>query len=162
MKQFAFLFSLFPVAIVLIFPLVSEGSEDWFDKGNAHFDAHEYAQAVGAYTKALEETPQLVEAYLNRGLAYDNLEQPQKAIADFTQAIAIRPKYTEAFFYRGLAHYNMNQSDNAIKDLNKAIAMKPMTNKKPASISFPAVKALTDKRRETIDKAKTISTIIIR
>ena len=57
MKRFVFLFTITLVAIVLISPSVCPASEDWFDKGNAHFDAHKYAEAVGAYTKALEETP---------------------------------------------------------------------------------------------------------
>ena len=43
------------VAIVSILPSVCPASEDWFDKGNAYFDAHKYAEAVSAYTKALEK-----------------------------------------------------------------------------------------------------------
>ena len=125
MKRLGFLLIFTLGALVLTPPSVCRAAEDWFNKGNAHFDAHEYVEAVHAYTKALEETPQLAEAYLNRGLTYNNLDQPQKAIADFTRAIALRPNFIEAYFYRGLANYNMDRPDKAIEDLTKVLDLNP-------------------------------------
>ena len=75
------------MTLCLAFPLASLGAEDWFDKGNAHFDAKQYKDAIDAYTKALKQTTDFADAHLNRGLAYTNQDDPHKAIAIALQVI---------------------------------------------------------------------------
>src|SRR5437899_409618 len=52
---------------------------DFFQAGNAHFVAQRYAEAIAAYTKAIEMVPRDARAYKHRGLAHAKLGNVQQA-----------------------------------------------------------------------------------
>lgn len=59
--------------------------------GNAYFDAQRYADARGAYGKAVALDPGFADAYTNLGLVYRIEGNLEAAIAQYEKALAIAP-----------------------------------------------------------------------
>ena len=98
---------------------------DHLRRGNRHYDAGEYADAVAEYTQAIALDPKYAVAYNNRGAAYDDLGKYAEAIADCTQAITLDSKYAVAYYNRGIAYRNLGKYAEAIADYTQAIALDP-------------------------------------
>ncbi len=76
---------------------------DHIRRGNRHYHAGEYEDAIAEYTQAIALDPKLAEAYNNRGLAYADLGKYAEAIADYYQAISLDTKYAVSYNNRGEA-----------------------------------------------------------
>lgn len=103
------------------------------EQGFKALSAREYAQAISAYSTAIETRQLPVEtlanALLNRGLAYQRRGEFQKAIDDYTAAVGIdaldaRMRAT-ALYNRALAHQSSNRSALAIEDFTGALFLDP-------------------------------------
>ena len=51
-------------------------------RGNAAMESGKHAEAIAAYTEAIEQEPQKADHYLDRSIAYDAAGETDKAIAD--------------------------------------------------------------------------------
>lgn len=102
-------------------PAASEAN----DQGNDLFDDGNFAEAVTAYTKAIELCPNYSWAYCNRAAVFLALNQAAKAIADYSEAIAIDPNDSALYNGRGYALAMVEDSDlsDALKDADKAIEL---------------------------------------
>ena len=98
---------------------------DHFRRGNRHYHAREYEDAVAEYTQAIALDPKYARAYNNRGAANNYLGQYAEAIADCTQAITLDPKYAAAYNNRGAANNYLGQYAEAIADCTQAITLDP-------------------------------------
>jgi predicted Zn-dependent protease len=58
-----------------------EAAKGYFRQGNGLYDRYQFAQSAAAYTHALEQDSQFVEAYYNRALANEMVDR-QKAMED--------------------------------------------------------------------------------
>ena len=96
---------------------------DHFRRGNRHYDAGEYADAIAEYTQAIALDSKYAAAYNNRGAANNHLGQYAEAIADCTQAITLDPKYATAYNNRGYANNHLGQYAEAIADCTQAITL---------------------------------------
>jgi tetratricopeptide (TPR) repeat protein len=79
--------------------------------------------AINYYTKAIELTPCLVLAYINRGTLYADLGNYEQAIVDFTKAIKLAPNFASAYRHRGLVYKKLGNGPQAKIDLNKACSL---------------------------------------
>jgi cytochrome c-type biogenesis protein CcmH/NrfG len=66
--------------------------------GNAAYDAREFAQAVGAYEKALELHPNDANVMTDLGTAYRNEGQIDKALDLFRKARAADPTHWQSLY----------------------------------------------------------------
>ena len=98
---------------------------DHIRRGNRHYDAGEYADAVAEYTQAIALDPKYAVAYNNRGAANNHLGKYAEAIVDYDQAIALDPQGTVAYNNRGAANNNLGKYAEAIADCTQAIALDP-------------------------------------
>lgn len=86
-----------------------------YNLGNALADLRQYADAVGAYQRAIElnaqsSVPQkMSKPHNNLGLAYAALGRIPDAISEFERAVELRGDYAEARFNLGIAYL---QTDN--------------------------------------------------
>src|SRR5262249_53901266 len=71
--------------------------------GNAHLVAQRYAEAVAAYTQAIEMAPRDARAYKHRGLAHAKLGNAQQAYKDLSKAIELEPQDGLVYNQRGIA-----------------------------------------------------------
>ena len=85
----------------------------------------DYKGAIALFTQALQDQPDVAEAYYQRGLAYFKLGDFQAAISDYTNTLHIESDDAKVHFARGLAHLSANQVDRAISDAKQAILLKP-------------------------------------
>lgn len=102
------------------------------DAAKQHFlDGHKLAsqgrheQAVSEFTRALNLTPDFVEAYVERAAAYLATNRPQQALDDYNKGLALKPNYFELYYNRGLCCQLIGNLDLAIYDYRTTIAEKP-------------------------------------
>ena len=98
---------------------------DHIRRGNRHYHAGEYADAITDYNQAIALDPKLAEAYNNRGAANNHLGKYAEAIADYDQAITLDPKDAVAYSNRGAANNHLGKYAEAIADYDQAIALDP-------------------------------------
>lgn len=76
-------------------------------------------------TRAIEQNPQDVSAYIKRGNVYRKMKQYDNAIADYTKALSLDSHSTYAYDFRGACYNFKGEYDKALDDLNKAISLSP-------------------------------------
>jgi serine/threonine protein kinase/Flp pilus assembly protein TadD len=83
------------------------------------------AEAVAAFTRAIEAGVSDAHVHNNRGLAYSSLNRLDAAISDFTEACRLRP--TDAAFRRnrGIAYARRGDDFRALLDFDTAIRLRP-------------------------------------
>lgn len=84
-----------------------------------------YQKAVAYYTEALEQKPDMLEAYLNRGIVYNDLNKVEEALENYNIAIQLNPSYTDAYYNRGFAYLDTDDLDQAIADFSRVIELNP-------------------------------------
>ncbi len=104
----------------------AQNAEFYFQQGQALFDKGHYAEAIKAYTKAIELNPNHDEAYRRRGVCKANLKNYEAAIPDFTRAIEINPKNSRAYNGRGNSkNKGLKDYAGAMSDFTMAIELDP-------------------------------------
>lgn len=83
----------------------------------------EYESSLLFCNRALEQQPEMSDAWFMRGYNNYNLENYKDAIVDFTVAINFEPEYAEAFFYRGKSKQANGNFLGGLMDLNEARKM---------------------------------------
>lgn len=68
----------------------------WFNLGNIHDEAKEYAKAIEAYGEATRCKPDFAKAWLNLGNAYSKTKQYEKAINAYQMATGSHPDLANA------------------------------------------------------------------
>ncbi len=106
-------------------PLDHPGAVKCNNRGFEHFKKKEYAQAITAYTEAIQFDPQFAVAYNNRGLAYAAQGKHERAIENYDRAIEIDAEYARAYANRGDSYFELKQYDRAIQDYDEAIQRDP-------------------------------------
>jgi Zn-dependent membrane protease YugP/Flp pilus assembly protein TadD len=88
--------------------------------GDQLVEQGELAEAIAAYTKALEQPPHFVQAYANRAAVYLRTGQLDEALADVEKALRLAPDSADAYLLRGLVHFNRKELDAALADYDEA------------------------------------------
>ena len=84
-----------------------------------------YADAIVAYSTAIDGNPDHVTARVGRGLAFQRLGEHLKALADFDHVISSYPDWPGAFvaFYsRAVSRQALGRNEEAISDCTEAIS----------------------------------------
>jgi tetratricopeptide (TPR) repeat protein len=91
--------------------------------------------ALSDYNQALERSPELASAYLNRGAVLMQAGRFQEARADFDRALALNTDHAAiAYFNRGMANERLGAIPAAYRDYRQAQALAP--DFKPASVEL--------------------------
>ncbi|MDR1821894.1 MAG: tetratricopeptide repeat protein [Oscillospiraceae bacterium] len=108
--------------------------------GIAHFDNHNYDEAIKNFNEAIELDPNLAVAYSNRGAAYSYIDECELAIADYVKArelnrkgaivdhlnaIKLNQNNATAYYKHGNNYCDKGEYDLAIADYAKAIELNP-------------------------------------
>ena len=83
------------------------------------------AEAIGAFSRALEIAPGDPIVLNNRGVAHAMLGQPQSAVADCTAAIRFSPRNSLIRYNRGIAYALQGNMTRAALDFDTAIRLRP-------------------------------------
>ncbi|GIL72215.1 hypothetical protein Vretimale_304 [Volvox reticuliferus] len=114
-------------------------------KGNEHFRAKEYAEAVEHYTLALGLRGSAGEASLfgNRAAAYIKLKMWDAAEQDSSAALEAEPTMLKAYIRRAAARLEMGKLVEAVADCDAALALQPGCNE-AAELRARSAKLLQD------------------
>jgi antitoxin component YwqK of YwqJK toxin-antitoxin module len=85
---------------------------DGLMKFSAQENAGNYADAIKAVSKTIEQFPDYSDLYFNRGTAYLKSMKFDEAIGDFDKAIELEPLYMEALSNRAIARLMKYQMKN--------------------------------------------------
>ena len=96
--------------------LGGRSAEQWFEIGMAGDASPEtLPDAVDAYRRAIELSPEWVEAHINLGTALYHLERMEEAREAFSRAASLDPR-------NALAHFNLGCMHDRLGDINAAVA----------------------------------------
>lgn len=95
------------------------------ERGHLLQQEGKFADAVAAYSRAIEQEQTDANLYFNRGVAYGRLEATDKAIADYTEAIRLRPDFAQALNNRGVQRAAKGDHRQALDDYTEAIRFMP-------------------------------------
>ena len=105
--------------------VVLQDAEQYFIRGNNHFQQGQYEEAIKVYDEVIRLDSKYAPAYYNRGTTKGELGQHEAAIKDFDKAIELNPKDAVAYNNRGTAKSKLGQHVEAIKDYDEAIELNP-------------------------------------
>ena len=83
------------------------------------------ASAVEAFTSAIRQNPENLEAYYERAMTYAALGQFQRAVDDFNEVLRRRPGDTNALIGRGAARISFSDYTSAVPDFDLVIQKEP-------------------------------------
>jgi serine/threonine protein kinase/formylglycine-generating enzyme required for sulfatase activity/Tfp pilus assembly protein PilF len=105
---------------------LSEQSATSLTKLGSNFaNANQYANAIEAYSKAIEIDPQYVPAWTNRALAYRITGLLANAVADYSKAIELSPSNAANYANRASLFSQMKEYEKAIADYSKLHELSP-------------------------------------
>jgi tetratricopeptide (TPR) repeat protein len=84
-----------------------------------------FNEALDAFSRALEITPDHASTYLNRAGVYFSQGQVALGLADCQRAIAKEPNFAEAYAYRAFARQMMGKLEEASADCAQALRLQP-------------------------------------
>lgn len=96
-----------------------------FEIGNTYLRQKQYAEAVKAYTTAINNGYTRNEAYVNRAGAYLSLGLYSGAIGDASLSLDMSPSDVKSLEVRGLAYLKSGEYRKAYEDLSNAIKLAP-------------------------------------
>lgn len=97
----------------------------YLDLGISNYRENNYQRSIKRFNTALEQAPNLADAYSYRGQAKAELGDIEGAISDYNQLLLIQPKNHEVYSKRGNAYYKLEEYDIAIQDYNEALNINP-------------------------------------
>ena len=101
-------------------------AEDSFKEGLKKNLDKKYTEAMADYTKAIEQNPDHVDAYMQRGtLGYRLLKQYNESLLDFDKAVQLAPDRADTFLHRGIVKCHLLQFAEGLKDFNRAAELAP-------------------------------------
>lgn len=101
--------------------MAAQSAEQWKAKGNEHFGAGKYSQAVDCYTKAIQahaSSPtegNIAIYYSNRSAAYFNLKKLNEALEDATNAIKLDKNYFKAYVRQSTVLSSQGRTRDALR-----------------------------------------------
>ncbi len=87
--------------------------------------AHDERAALANYNKALELSPEYVDAWVRKGITLFNMNDVFEAENCFNNAVRLRPTEFKAIYNRGKLRLKTNNLEGALADLDKATTLKP-------------------------------------
>ncbi|HMF56118.1 MAG TPA: tetratricopeptide repeat protein [Pyrinomonadaceae bacterium] len=98
---------------------------DFFNRGQEHYRAHRFQQAVAAYKKALNLRPNDAQTHYELGMAYYSLNLYTDAASEYRQAIKLNPKSADAHFRLGWMNYVLGKKRAATEEYERLKTLDP-------------------------------------
>jgi tetratricopeptide (TPR) repeat protein len=106
-------------------PLVSVKALRHFQDGMKKVAKRDFEAAVDRFSKAIQEEPEMLDAYSFRGNAYIDLGQYARALPDLDHVLEKSPGNHAAYYNRAIARMALGEKDSALADVDQAIQLSP-------------------------------------
>jgi tetratricopeptide (TPR) repeat protein len=93
--------------------------------GGGYLSRGDSTNAIVAYKKALERSPESVDAWVNLANSYLLAGQATQALEAASRALALDANDAGAYYVRGLAYMRLNQPEEAVKAFQQSQAIDP-------------------------------------
>jgi len=103
----------------------AEDPQKHFDAGDVYYDQGMYAEAIEAYTRAVELKPDWALAHNNLGLTYEKTKAAEMAAREFTEAIRLDPQLAAAHYNLASVYYDRRQFPEVIFSYRRALEIDP-------------------------------------
>jgi Flp pilus assembly protein TadD len=103
----------------------TQSAEYWLNLGNELNRSGKYSEAVDAYRKAVEISPDLTGGLNGLGVAYMSLKRYRDAVDAFLQALRTEPDSAWTYSNLGLAYLESGNEREAVDALKKAVSIMP-------------------------------------
>ena len=100
-------------------------AEEYLELAYKHERDEQYPEAIAAYRKALELSPQSATAWYDLGVSYAALEQFSDAVDCYSRAISFDPAMAQSYNNRAAAYARLKKYSEAISDCSQAIELTP-------------------------------------
>ena len=84
-----------------------------------------YEEAIGMYSRVLEQERENISALNNRGAAFLLLGQTEKAVMDFNRSLGLKSGQVDVLYNRGVAYFQSKLFAEAMRDLKSVLAENP-------------------------------------
>jgi len=110
---------------------------DWFERGcKLDSERATYADAIEAYTRALEADPDFADAHCNLGTVLYNQNRKAKARSCFERAITIEPHHAEAHLNLATLFEEGGRNESALHHYKIALEADPLCADTHVSLAF--------------------------
>lgn len=99
--------------------------EDLKSVGDSSYKDKNYAEAIRAYSAAIDLQPDFAMLYLNRAAAHIMLLQHKESVADCDRALAIDNTLAKAYFRKASSMRGLGRLDSAIDCLTVGLKYEP-------------------------------------
>ena len=99
--------------------------ELWLNRGDNHYDAERYDEALNAFEQALLLDPNDATAHYGKGLTLYSLQRYDEAIIAFDHAILLNPDFTPAYINKSAALLALQLYDEVILTAEQATRCDP-------------------------------------
>lgn len=99
--------------------------KNFYEYGISLYQYGQYDMALVCFERAIELSPDLIEAYEMRGTTLAMLGKSSEGLRDLSFVIEQRPNSGHGYNSRGLVYRDLNQCAEAIADFSKAIEINP-------------------------------------
>lgn len=101
-------------------------SEDFKAQGNQLFTAKKFDEAIEAFSKAIELSPEPNHVlYSNRSACYASLKKFDNALQDAQDCVKINPSWAKGYNRVGAAQFGLGQLDDAKLSYSEALKLDP-------------------------------------
>lgn len=100
-------------------------AEEYYERAEKHFEAHDYKSAFRDYTEAVHLRPDYAAAWSGLGGVWFMWDEFDKALTHYSQALNLDQNFAEAWAGRGITLTRKGEHEKALEDCNKAIRLNP-------------------------------------
>ncbi len=94
-------------------------------KGLHQASKRKYREAIIAYTRAIEMSPNEAEFYSDRAVAYFHIDQGERSLEDMNRARELEPQKGYRYSSRAFIKDHLGDLDGAIEDYKEAVRIDP-------------------------------------
>ena len=109
-------------------PVVAQSAAQYRQKALELSQAKSWDEAIAAYRKALELSPDDSLTHYNLALALDYKGDQKQAVEEFEAALRLKPNWAEAHYGLGTALYELHEQNQALKELRAAVELEPASS----------------------------------
>ena len=103
----------------------STNPSHFINRGNLHYEKHNYRACLSDYDKAIALAPTNEQALFNRSLLRFEIGDYNNSLADLNKVIELNPQLYEAVYQRAVVNQQLGNFEKSITDFTKIIEQYP-------------------------------------